>query len=73
MSDILLTPMLPADYTVEIPITLRAGVEHRWRIPNVLVLSHVYGQKPRFKWLAPIPPAPGPVKRKMGRPRKHPQ
>jgi hypothetical protein len=35
-------------------ITLRAGVMWRYRIPNYVVLSHVYGQKPRLKWIAPL-------------------
>lgn len=45
---------------IDIPITLRAGVVHRFRKPNFVVLSHVYGQKPRLKWIAPLhrPKAP---------------
>lgn len=56
--------------TKEIEIKLRAGVAHRWHAPNFVVVSHVYGNKPRLKWIAPLPPDPLPVKRKRGRPSK---
>lgn len=50
-----------------VAVTLKVGVEHRHKRPNFVVVSHVDGQKPRIKWLAPIrkPRAP---KCKCGKP-----
>jgi hypothetical protein len=39
----------------EVRVTLRAGVEWRHKKPNVVVLFHVYGEKPRLKWITPLP------------------
>jgi hypothetical protein len=38
---------------IDIPVTLRAGVEHNIGGIRVRVLSHVYKQKPRFKIIGP--------------------
>lgn len=44
----------PANFDDEVRITLRAGVIHRHRLPNYVVLNHEYGEKPRFKWIKPL-------------------
>jgi hypothetical protein len=43
---------------IDIPITLKAGVEWGNGQFRYRVLSHIYGQKPRFKWIGPSIPIP---------------
>jgi hypothetical protein len=52
---------------IDIPITLRSGIEHRHMKPNFIVISHVYKQKPRLKWIKPLPKIKTP-KCKCGKP-----
>ncbi len=50
-------------------VTGKPGVIHRHMIPNFMVVSHRCGEKPHFRYLASLPPAPkiAPTKRKRAR------